>query len=118
MLAFGYPKENPHRTKISDFKRKSISKISDIADKRLEPARLAPSSVNSQPWFFVHEKDIIHIFCVQKGLFSKVLGDLNLIDAGISLSHIYVSNPDTFSFFKTDDASDIKGYGYVGSFTV
>ena len=63
MLAFGHPKGDPQRQSRKDFKRKPMEQIADIADPRLEPARLAPSAVNSQPWFFAHEGDTIHVWC-------------------------------------------------------
>lgn len=77
------------------------------------------SSVNSQPWYFTHEDNIIHLYCVQQGLFKvKTLGDMNRIDVGITLAHLYVTNPDTFHFFKADNVKTVKGYGYIGSFTI
>lgn len=118
MLAFGYPKEEQLRKDKTEFKRKSLQEISDKADERLEPARLAPSSVNSQPWYFVHDGDLIHAYCVQKGLLKvKMMSDMNRIDMGIALAHLYVSSHDTFRFIKTD-APTIKGYGYIGSFRI
>ena len=52
MLAFGHPKGDQLRHDLKGFKRKPMEQIADKADSRLEPARLAPSAVNSQPWFF------------------------------------------------------------------
>lgn len=119
MLAFGEPKGEALRNDISEFKRKSLEQISDREDERLEPARLAPSSVNSQPWYFVHDGDTIHAYCAYKNLIAKkVLGDMNRIDMGIALAHMYVANLDTFNFFKADNVEEIKGYGYIGSFTI
>lgn len=118
MLAFGYPKGEATRTDISEFKRHSLSEISDVPDEKLEPARLAPSSINSQPWYFIHEDNVIHTYCAKKGLFSKVLVDMNKIDIGICLAHMYVANRETFSFFKVGDAKELKDYEYMGSFTV
>ena len=118
MLAFGHPKVAPHRV-AAEFKCKSLAEISDMADERLEPARLAPSSVNSQPWYFTHEGDKIHAYCALQGfLKAKMLGDMNQIDMGIALAHMYVANEDTFHFFKDDNAKTIKGYAYIGSFTI
>ena len=48
----------------------------------------------------------------------KMLGDLNQIDMGIALAHMYVANEETFRFFKVDDVKEIKGYAYIGSFTI
>lgn len=117
MLAFGHPKEDLHRD-ISQFRRKALSEIADQADIRLEPARLAPSSVNSQPWYFTHEGDTIHAYCAKQGLFAKALGDMNRIDMGIALAHLYAANPDIFRFFKADHLPERKGFGYIGSFTI
>ncbi len=116
ILAFGYPKEEL-RDDLLQFRRKGISEISDIDDNRLEPARLAPSSVNSQPWHFVHEGDTIHAYMSKGGLFKAVnIEDMNRIDMGIALSHIYISNPKSFKFFKSDSAKSIRNHLYIGSF--
>jgi len=109
MLAFGHPKGDPLRHSIKEFKRKSMEQISDKADARLEPARLAPSGVNSQPWYFTHEGDAIHVYCSRKG---------SRLDAGIALAHLYAANADTFRFFKAENAAEVPGYGYMGSVTL
>ena len=98
------------------YKRKSLSEISDQEDKKLEPARLAPSSVNSQPWYFIHEDDKIHVYCVNQKLL-KYLGNMNRIDMGIALTHLYTANPDTFQFFRSTPKTNLQGYYYIGSFT-
>ena len=106
MLAFGYPKGDQLRHDLKGFKRKAIEKITDKADPRLEPARLAPSAVNSQPWYFTHEGDSIHVYCSQKG---------SRLDAGIALAHLYVANGERFRFFRAESVTDLPGYGYIGS---
>lgn len=117
-LAFGYPKGEGQR-ELAEFKRKPLAEIADWADERLEPARLAPSSVNNQPWYFVHDGDVIHTYCAKQGLIkTKTLGEMHLIDMGIALAHLYVANSETFRFFKVENAKERKGYTYVGSFTL
>lgn len=106
MLSLGYPKGDQLCHDLKDFKRKPMEQITDKPDPRLEPARLAPSAVNSQPWYFAHEGDTIHVYCSRKG---------SRLDAGIALAHLYVSNEDTFRFFKTERMTDLPGYGYIGS---
>ena len=106
MLAFGYPKGDQQRHDLKGFKRKPMEGITDKPDSKLEPARLAPSAVNSQPWFFAHEGDTIHVYCSKKG---------SLLDAGIALAHLYVANVETFQFFKADHTTDLTGYTYIGS---
>ncbi len=109
MLAFGYPKGNQLRHDLKGFKRKSMEQITDKADPRLEPARLAPSAVNSQPWYFTHAGDTIHVYCSKKG---------SRLDAGIALAHLYVCNKDPFRFFNADPIADLPGYTYIGSVTL
>jgi len=109
MLAFGYPKGDQLRHDLKGFKRKPMEQITDKADSRLEPARLAPSAVNSQPWYFTHEGDSIHVYCSKKG---------SRLDIGITLAHLYVSNESTFRFFKTENVVEVPGYAYIGSCTI
>lgn len=118
MLTFGKTSETLRRDK-TEFKRKSLTAISDVLDERLEPARLAPSSVNSQPWYFTHEDNIINTYRIKRGIFNKTaMHNMNTIDVGIALSHIYIANPETFKFFKAENATEIKGYEYIGSFSI
>ena len=118
LLAFGYPAEDL-RQNADQFRRKSLSEISDREDPLLEPARLAPSSTNSQPWFFTHEGDAIHAFCSRGGILKhKMLGTMNRIDMGIALAHLYVTNPERFRFFQTENVNTPDGYAYTGSFAL
>ena len=109
MLAFGHPKGDRLRHDLKGFKRKSLEKIADRLDPRLEPARLAPSAVNSQPWYFTHEGDTIHIHCNKKG---------TRVDAGIALAHLFVANEETFRFFRAEMPQEVPGHDYIGSITV
>ena len=118
MLAFGHPRGDALRSSLAEFKRKPLSSISDREDPRLEPARLAPSSVNSQPWYFVHEGETVHVYCAHQGLFRvKSLSEMNRIDIGIALAHLYVSEPEHFRFFTVPDAAHLRGHSYIGSIT-
>ena len=114
MLAFGNPLGKQLRHDGKGFKRKTPEEITDHADPRLEPARLAPSAANSQPWYFTHEGETIHVHCTEKGMESH----MNRIDMGIVLAHLYVANAETFRFFKTENPSTVPGYGYIGSVTL
>jgi nitroreductase len=53
--------------------------------------RLAPSSMNSQPWRFVVYKNRIHIFCKKNVFLSGVLREVKLIDIGICLANMLVT---------------------------
>lgn len=117
-LAFGTPKE-PLSREARQFSRKAMEEISDRADPRLECARVAPSSTNSQPWYFAHEGDMIHACRSKAGILRHpTLGVMNRIDMGIDLAHIFVENPDTFRYFTQDGYVPPKGYLYTGSFTI
>jgi hypothetical protein len=119
LIAFGHPVDTPCRTSAGDFKRNSLDQIADRADPRLEPARLAPSSTNSQPWYFTHEGKTIHAYRSEQGLLRhKTLGNMNRIDMGIALAQLYVANPDTFRFFRIDPPFPLKGHAYSGSITL
>ncbi|MBQ1251561.1 MAG: nitroreductase [Firmicutes bacterium] len=117
LLTIGHPDETL-RTDVSQFKRKSLSEISDTVDEALEPARLAPSAVNSQPWYFLHEDGIYHLFRTKpRSIKGRSLNDFNRMDVGIVLAHMYVAHPDTFSFFRGDHPEWKNGI-YIGSFTI
>lgn len=104
-MAFGHPKGDQLRHDLKGFKRKPMEQITDKPDPRLEPARLAPSAVNSQPWYFTHEGDTIHVYCSKKG---------SRLNAGIALAHLYVSNEENFCFFRAE-APGVPRYDYIGS---
>lgn len=118
MMAIGIPDDVPER-ETADFKRKAANEISDMPDERLEVLRLAPSATNSQPWFVTHEGDTLHIWREQLGLLKKrTLGRMNKIDMGIGLCHLYVTNPDTFRFWKEENPPTLEGQIYIGSVTL
>ena len=106
MLAFGYPKGEALRHSLKDFKRKRLEQITDQPDPKLEAARLAPSAVNSQPWYFTHEGGTVRVYCNQIG---------TRLDTGIAMAHLYVENRDSFRFSKEKIATELPGYDYVGS---
>ena len=118
LLPFGTPKE-PLSREARKFPRKSMADISDQDDPRLECARVAPSSTNSQPWYFTHEGDTIHAFRSNAGILRHaMLGTMNRIDLGIALAHLYVENTDTFRYFHTEPQHTPDGYSYTGSITL
>ncbi len=119
MLAFGRAKGEAWRGSVSEFKRKELSEITDRVDERLEPARLAPSATNGQPWYFTHDGDMVHAYCRARGVFGQMaLANVNRIDMGIALGQLYVADPDRFSFFKAAQPPEVKGYRYTGSFRI
>lgn len=94
MLAFGNAAEKVHREETSEFKRKSMSEATSIADAEelLEPVRLAPSASNTQPWFLSGDMNEITVSREKLGLIKAPLyGKMNQIDIGIALCHLELS---------------------------
>lgn len=117
LMAFG--KSDDMTRERNMFKRKDLSKISDFEDEKLIPAQLAPSAINSQPWYFRHTDDGFDVFKVKQNLFKRrLVGKWNSIDVGISLAHLYVANPDTFEFNRNSKVKNSKGHAYVGSIKI
>jgi len=113
-IAFGKPAEPLYRD-ISTFKRKQLNAISEGNDLRLEAARLAPSGLNGQHWFFVAESNKIHCYRRKLGkITGAFLDKIERIDIGIAICHIAVES-DNFSFTPEDNAPEKKGFIYVGT---
>ncbi|WP_405266905.1 nitroreductase family protein [Methanobrevibacter sp.] len=116
-IAFG--KSDDFTRSRDKFKRKHLSKISDMGDERLIPAQLAPSAINMQPWYFKHSADGFDVYQVKHNILKRqIVKKWNPIDVGIALAHMYVANEDTFEFYKKTDFENIKGHTYVGSIKI
>lgn len=111
IISFGKAKESLYRNQ-NEFKRKTMKEITDKPNDKLEVVRLAPSSINYQPWFFKSNGNSYDVF-LKKGNFikSKLSGKYQLIDIGIAISHLYVAYPETFEFHIENK----KEKGYIGT---
>lgn len=117
LIAFG--KSNKMTRDLSSFKRKSLSEISDFEDERLIPAQLAPSAINSQPWYFKHTDEGFDVYQQKQNILKRqVLKNWNPIDMGIALAHLYVENEDSFNFEVKNSFENLKGYTYTGSIKI
>ena len=113
-IAFGKPAGALHRER-KDFKRKPLSEMSQGNDPRLEAARLAPSGINAQNWFFVEEAGKINCYCKKiSGLKKLIIGKMALIDIGIAICHI-AKESDDFKFTYEDKVPTKEGYSYIGT---
>jgi len=113
-ISFGKPAEPLHR-ELSAFKRKTLAEISEGSDQRLEAARLAPSAMNSQNWFFAADNGKIHCYRKKSNpLLRFMLTNMNRIDMGIALYHIALESED-FHFAKEVGVSERKGYVLTGT---
>jgi nitroreductase len=113
-LSFGNPAEPLHRA-LDEFKRKPLVEISEGSDKRLEAARLAPSAVNAQNWYFTAENGKIRCYRKKANpLLGFIYNKLHCIDMGIALCHI-AEESENFSFSKEADVPERKGCVYMGT---
>jgi len=113
-MSFGKPAEPLHRT-LSEFKRKSLAEISEGIDERLDAARLAPSAVNAQNWYFIAENGKIHCYRKRSNpLLGFIYNKLHCIDMGIAHCHI-AEESDSFHFAKEKDIPTRNGLVYMGT---
>ena len=94
LLAFGKPKERLHRESVSEFKRKPLGEITDIkgAEELLEPARLAPSAMNRQQWFFTGNASTIHAYRAKSSFLTAFMFDrMNRVSMGIAICHVWIA---------------------------
>lgn len=118
-LAFGEPAEPSSRT-ATEFERKTLKDISEGKDARLEAARLAPSGLNGQPWYFIVNNGAIFVYRQKKikGL-PGMIYKLTELDVGIALCHLAVASeakgqPFEFTISKGAPAAP-EGYLYLGT---
>jgi nitroreductase len=118
LLAFGKPLEKVHRESLSEFKRRPLSDITNIGGKEdlIEPARLAPSGMNNQPWFFVDGNGAINAYYHK----SIVADHMNQISVGIAISHIWltarhIGKEAELTIDPTLSSKGPKGYAYAAS---
>ena len=96
-IAFG--KSDDMTRNRDEFKRKALSKICDFEDEKLIPAQLAPSAINSQPWYFKHGDNGFDVYCVKYNLLKrKILGKWSPIDMGLTF-HLQNHKSQTRPFF-------------------
>ena len=112
-IAFGNI-DNPYRNQ-TEFKRKPLEKISDGKDERIDAARVAPSAVNNQNWYFSANNNEIDVF-IKKGPIN-IFERTNRIDIGIAICHLYIASEHSGKPFNftSETTKEKKGYLYVGS---
>ena len=118
MLAFGKPAETLQRKSVSEFKRRTLSEISDMngSDELMEPVRLAPSGMNNQSWFYHGDGNRTDAYYAK----SMMLDQMNQINVGIGLCHLWLSavhfkKDIRFVNERPSEERAPKGYRYVAS---
>jgi len=126
LMAFGNTKETLHRMNVSEFNRKPLSKITDITGIKelLDAARLAPSSTNSQAWYFTGNETMIHAYVGKPGILRRLFATTTLqIDVGIALCHLKIAaehfgKKATISYSPTAQSAPSKGYTYIATLNI
>jgi hypothetical protein len=120
MLTFGIPDEELHRKDSSEFKRNSLSSITDTTgmEKILEPVRLAPTAINRLPFFIKGDARSLRVHGEKDNMIMKVMfKDLMYIDLGIGLCHLWLAalKENKFaSFERESNQESISGkYEYI-----
>lgn len=113
VIAFGKPANGNGWRESLELKRKALTEISDIADDRLEAARIAPSSMNNQPWYFRHNGENIEVCCKKQGFMKKWMISQNRVDMGIALGNMKIANPNMV-FEPKKNKSEKDGYTVMG----
>ncbi len=118
LLAFGIPLKDERRRDVADFDRRSLSEITEISghESILEAARLAPSAMNKQPWFFTAgENGSINVYVSRSSMRERV----NQVSAGIALCHMWLAAAHlglSVGFDREpDETPGSKGYDYVAT---
>ncbi|NLW03534.1 MAG: nitroreductase [Clostridiaceae bacterium] len=118
-MAFGKPMGSPYRESLSEFKRKPLEKIANaLEDPFLEAARLAPSSTNSQPWYFIRSGNKVHVYCRSLNRLTGMFYEkFNRMDVGIACCHIWLAGlrhgKDPVFMKDRKSAQAIPGYEYI-----
>ena len=124
MMAFGKAAEPVRREDVSEFRRNSLSSISDMLpgmSEILEPVQLAPSGVNTQPWYFSGNTDEITVSRRKLNLIKEPFyGKMNQIDIGIALCHLWLSldHQNKNAVFSFADSAAPGGYEFMAKVSV
>ncbi|PNX51363.1 MAG: nitroreductase [Thermoplasmata archaeon M8B2D] len=126
LMAFGKAKKTLYRMDKSEFIRKPLWKITDITGMKelLEAARLAPSSTNSQPWYFTGNETMIHAYIGNPGFLRRLFAtNLLQIDLGIALFHMklaaeHFGRKVTISYSPTAQTIPSKRFTYITTLNI
>ena len=108
----------PLTRNLSEFDRRAsiVQGDNKALAELLEPTRLAPSAMNSQPWMFSGDTGTIHVWRKQLGIKKLFLSRINLIDVGISLCHAVLAVAHAGKAFSVEvqaPADTMDGYDYL-----
>jgi len=122
-LCFGKPIGSPYRERDA-FRRKDVNSFSKVesftllpdTNAFLESVRLAPSAMNSQPWYVELNDNGIDIYRVKTGMFKQLitLDKMNQVDIGIFTAICELAAEEQGVSLKVaDEDKKLKGYHYL-----
>lgn len=119
-IAFGAVTESPRRTR-EQFKRKPIETITNAPeDICIQAAHLAPSGMNTQPWYFEKRQDEVLLYKQKLKPPISLLYKHSDIDMGIALCHYYLACKETgkpFNFSRKTSLPSKAGFLPFGIIT-
>lgn len=111
VVAFGKVKDG-EVWRNGEAKRKDAKEVYEGKSEALEAARLAPSAMNNQPWYFENDGDSVSVYCKKQGFLKKWMVSQNRIDIGIALGNICAVSP--FQFTMSENNIEKDGYTLMG----
>lgn len=113
-LAFGQGKSDIYRAsdKLRRLPEEDIITYKEDVNESLrtilKAGRMAPSSVNNQPWRFVAYKNRIHVFCKKNLIKSELYSKMKLIDIGVAIGNMLVVTDEMWIKVDTYHSSSIS----------
>lgn len=112
-IGFGHTTEPVHRLK-EEFKRKPIEEITNTPDDIcIQAVHLAPSGMNTQPWYFEKADNKIIVYKQKLKLPLSLLYKHSDVDMGIGLCHFALACKETnkpFHYSGTSSLPEKAGY--------
>lgn len=119
LLAFGNTVETLYRKDISEFNRKPLEKVSNVDNELAKTVRLAPSAMNTQPWYYYQKYNEISIYTIRHSpITNMIFSKFNRVDIGISMCFLWIlmkhNNCElTFKIYDNKDIDNVEGYEYM-----
>ena len=112
-IAFGTAASSPYRS-LAEFKRKAIGEITNAPDDIcIQAARLAPSGMNGQPWYFLVEGLETYVYAKKARGSMPMAYKLTDLDVGIALAHYAIAaakEDRPFAFARSTDLPALDGF--------
>lgn len=119
VVSFGYPEGTVLYRDKTIAKRHSLKDLCVFKEEIEEPvkiilkaARLAPSSLNAQPWRFLVYHDRICVFACKDKIKMPIFQSMRDVNMGIALSHIMLAAEELWLDIKLVNEEALKKKGY------